>query len=459
MGRARRTGPRPEVSPLSFPAEFPHRVSTREAPWSTGIRSSPTPLDVTIMRFRFLLGSLALPLLLSCQGPPPEASGGGSSVDQPSGPLYEEVSATHLPAGLLEGLSMDAGVADVDEDGDLDIIIANEHRPNLLLLNDGEGHFTDGSVQLPQTPHDSEDVGVADFDGDGDLDIVIVSEDDEVNELYFGDGTGSFTDEGRRLPVEGTTNGVIVADLNGDGAPDILFANNGQDALIMNDGSGHFRDETATRLPSIEDVTQDHELGDVDGDGDLDIIVANEGRNRLFLNSGEGRFTDESEARIPLREAPEETREADFGDVDGDGDLDILFANVSAFVENADPGNRILINDGHGYFTDETRARISPDTDSSFDGDFRDLDGDGDLDIVTGNSDVDLSQGRIASALFRAYLNDGTGKFTEATEGVFGPGIDGTGLDLEFGDFNGDGLEDVYLASRGTVDRLLFRVR
>jgi hypothetical protein len=412
-----------------------------------------------IMRNRCLLGVLSLPLVLACEGPPPEATNRGVDAVQPSGPFYEEVSATHLPSAFLDGLSMDAGVADVDGDGDLDIVIANEHRPNLLLVNDGGGHFTDGSHQLPQTPHDSEDVGIADFDGDGDLDIVIVSEDDEINELYFGDGDGNFTDEGRRLPVEGTTNGVTVADMNGDGAPDILFANNGQDVLIVNDGSGHFRDETDARLPGIEDVTQDHELGDVDGDGDLDIIVANEGRNRLFLNDGEGRFTDESEARIPLRATPEETREADFGDVDGDGDLDLLFANVSAFVEGADPANRILVNDGHGFFTDETSTRLPPDPDSSFDGDFRDLDGDGDLDIVTGNSDVDLSQGRIASALFRAYLNDGTGHFAEATETVFGPGIEGTGLDLEFGDFNGDGLEDVYLASRGTADRLLFRIR
>ncbi|MGW8268498.1 MAG: FG-GAP repeat domain-containing protein, partial [Longimicrobiales bacterium] len=169
--------------------------------------------------------------------------------------------------------------------------------------------------------------------------------------------------------------------------------------------------------------------------------------------------TDESRARIPLRNTPEETREADFGDVDGDGDLDLLFANVSAFVDGADPRNRLLINDGRGFFTDETEDRLPPDTESSFDGDFRDLDGDGDLDIVTGNSDVDLSQRRIAPALFQAYLNDGTGHFSHATLQVFGEGITGTGFDLEFGDFDGDGLEDVYLASRGTADRLLLRVR
>lgn len=392
-------------------------------------------------------------------GAPSEGGTGAHGEIQEGTPLFRDVTATHLPTGVLDGLSMDAGVADVDGDGDLDIVVANEFRPNILLLNDGTGRFTDGSGNLPAAEHDSEDVGIDDFDGDGDLDIVVVSEDDQINEFYLGDGTGRFTDEGQRIPVGGTTNGVLVADLNGDGAPDILMANNGQDALLINDGSGGFVDETAERLPSIDDVTQDHELGDVDGDGDLDIVVANEGRNRLFINDGSGRFTDESEDRVPLRGTPEETREADLGDIDGDGDLDLLFANVSAFVANADPRNRLLVNDGQGVFSDETEERLPADRDSSFDGDFRDLDGDGDLDIVTGNSDVDLSRRRIAPAPFRAFRNDGTGRFEEVTQLVFGPGIDGTGFDLEFGDFDGDGLEDVYLASRGTGDRLLLRTR
>jgi len=373
--------------------------------------------------------------------------------------LFVDVSVTHLPAGVLDGYSMDAGVADIDADGDLDIVVANEFRPNILLLNDGAGRFSDGSDRLPRTEHDSEDVGIADFDGDGDLDIAVVTEDDQVNELYLNDGTAHFLDESDRIPVTGTTNGLVVADLNGDGWPDLILANNGQDAILINDGTGRFRDETDARLPASPDVTQDVELGDVDGDGDLDLVVGNEGPNALYVNDGTGRFTDESRARIPLRDTPEETREADFGDVDGDGDLDLLFANVSAFVEGADPRNRLLINDGKGFFSDETGERLPADSESSFDGDFRDLDGDGDLDIVTGNSDTDLSQGRIAPALFRAYLNDGTGRFTEATEAVFGPDVTGTGLDLEFGDFNGDGLDDVYLASRGTADRLLLRVR
>ena len=196
----------------------------------------------------------------------------------------------------------------------------------------------------------------------------------------------------------------------------------------------------------------------MDGDGDADLIVANEGANVLYLNDGTGHFT-ESDGAIPQRAAPEETREADFGDVDGDGDLDLLFANVAAFVDGADPRNRLLLNDGQGRFVDETDPRLPRDDASSFDGDFRDVDGDGDLDILTANSDVDLGQGRIADSPYRVYLNDGQGQFTEATDEVFGEGVTGTGFDLEWGDFNGDGLEDVYLASRGSGDRLLFRVR
>ena len=366
------------------------------------------------------------------------------------------MTGTHLPSGVLNGLSMDAGAGDVDGDGDLDIVIANEFNPNILLLNDGNGRFSNGSTRLPAASRDSEDVGLADFDGDGDLDIVVVSEDDRVNELYFNDGSGRFSDEGHRLPVQGTTNGVVVADLTGDGFPDILLANNGQDALLVNDGEGNFSDETAVRLPRSGDVTQDLELGDVDGDGDLDLVVGNEGLNALYINDGEGRFSDETEERIPARDGDEETREADFGDIDGDGDLDLLFANVSAFVSGADPRNRLLVNDGNGHFTDETASRATFANISSFDGDFADVDGDGDLDIVTANADVDLSVGRIAPSRYRAYLNDGEGVFSEASTEVFGV-VTGTGFDLEFADFNGDGRADFYLASRGTADRLLFR--
>lgn len=372
-------------------------------------------------------------------------------------PLFRDVTKSHLPASDLEGLSMDAHVGDLDGDGDQDLVIANEHRPNILLLNEGGGRFRNASDRIPQEPHDSEDVGIADFDGDGDLDVVVVSEDDRVNELYLNRGEARFEAAGERLPVTGTSNAVLTPDLNGDSVPDILIGNNGQNVALINDGDARFRDETGERLPRILDVTQDLEMGDVDGDGDRDLIVGNEDDNRLLINDGSGEFTDETSDRLPFREAPEETREADFGDVDGDGDPDLLFANVAAFVENADPRNRLLVNRGDGHYRDETRERLPADRDRSFDGDFVDVDGDGDLDIVTANSVVDLDEGRIEDAPYRVYLNEGGGLYRVATDEIFPEGVVGTGFDVEAADLDGTGGLDLYLASRGSVDRLLLR--
>lgn len=368
--------------------------------------------------------------------------------------LFNDVTHTHLPSADLHGLSMDARFADVDQDDDLDLIIANEFRPNLLLLNDGAGRFTNVSAtHLPQTRRDSEDVGVADFDRDGDLDIVIVSEDDQVNELYLNDGHGRFADASVRISVTGISNAVLVTDIDLDGDADILIGNNGQNVVLINNGTGFFTDETAQRLPLRRDVTQDLELGDVDGDSDRDLLVGNEGANRLLINIGGGFFRDASADRLPLIAEPEETREADFGDIDGDGDLDIFFANVRLFVAGALRQNRLLINQGQGHFSDDTAQRLPADHDQSMDGDFVDIDADGDLDIMTAN--LDSVAGFPANTLYRVYLNDGQGAFTEATDRFFSPDVTGNGLDIEAADVNGDERLDLYLASRGGTDRLL----
>lgn len=107
-------------------------------------------------------------------------------------PLYYiDVTDERLPVSALEGLSMDARFADANGDGRPDIIIANEFRPNILLINNGKGFFTDESdARLPRSSHDSEDIAAYDFDGDGDIDILIVSEDDQKNEFYINDGKG-----------------------------------------------------------------------------------------------------------------------------------------------------------------------------------------------------------------------------------------------------------------------------
>lgn len=368
--------------------------------------------------------------------------------------LFTDVSETNLPIADLDRLSMDAASADFDNDGDLDLLIANEHRPNIMLLNDGTGVFRNESAnKIPQVNHDSEDIGIADFDHDGDLDIVVVSEDDKTNEFYLNNGDGSFVDAGERIPVSGTSNAVLILDINVDGHDDIVIGNNGQNRILINDGHARFTDETNNRLEEVNDVTQSVAAGDMNNDGFIDLVFANEGKNRIVINNGQGTFKDESATRMIYRATLEESREVDLGDVDGDGDLDIFFGNVAAFVENADKQNRLLVNDGKGFFKDVTQASLPKDQDRSFAGTFFDIDKDGDLDIITGNVNGDQFGG---STPFRVYLNNGKGKFTDGTSAVFPQSATGRGFDMEFADFNNDDKIDIYMANRGTTDILLF---
>jgi hypothetical protein len=391
------------------------------------------------------LGGLAAALCLAAActdgAPLPSATVAGPAASAGGGDLFVEVAIPHTV-----GSSMDSQAFDADGDGDLDLLIAKEIQPNVLLLNDGTGRLTVAPAgTLPGGSWDSEDVAVADFDRDGDLDAAIAAEEDRMSELYLNDGHGVFTAANDRLPARGVAQSVIAADVDADGDADLLFGNHGQNFLFINNGVGRFTDGTRQRLPAVSDLTQDLEAGDVDGDGDLDLVVGNVDDNRLLLNDGRGFFADAPE-RLPLRAAIEETREADLADVDGDGDLDLYFANLS-FVAGADPQDRLLINDGRGWFTDETAARIGKESRYTLDAEFTDVDRDGDLDLVTANLND--------SKPYRVSLNDGTGVFKDATTSVFPSGLNGQGIDAEVADFNGDGRLDIYFSSYIGTDRMV----
>ncbi|MGI9258285.1 MAG: FG-GAP repeat domain-containing protein [Gammaproteobacteria bacterium] len=356
-------------------------------------------------------------------------------------PLYTEVTATHLPAGIA-GRCMDAAAGDADGDGDLDLALALEFEPNILLLNDGSGRFENASDRLPRDVHDSEDVEFADLDGDGDLDLFLVSEDDETNELYLNDGAGRYIDASDRIPVTGVSNGHAVLDIDNDGDIDLLIGNQGPNRLLLNDGEGNFTDRTADLWPN-DSPTQDLELVDVDADGDLDVVVANEAQNRLFLNNG-GRLVDATIDRMPARE--DETREIRAADVDGDGDPDLLVANVS-FVAPWSRQDRLLLNDGEGFFVDADPSALPADDRDHFSIQAADLDADGDLDVITPHSVV-----RGGAGDYRVLSNDGNGVFSEREAGSILPETaDGNGFDIEVADFNDDGSDDLFFCNRSSV--------
>ncbi|MEM1125198.1 MAG: alpha/beta fold hydrolase [Bacteroidota bacterium] len=350
-----------------------------------------------------------------------------------------------LPAEALAGRSMDVEYGDLDGDGDVDLVVANEWGPNLVLRNDGTGRFSAADNPVPVKSNDTEDIAVADFDGNGTLDLVLVSEDNQEHEYYLNDGALGLTDVSDRLALRTTANAVLALDADADGDVDLLLGNAGQNSLLLNDGTGHFTDVTASHLPARIDVTQDVEAGDLNGDGLLDLVVGNEDQNRLLLGLGAGRFEEAPAEALPIRLGREETREADLADVDGDGDLDLLFANVD-FQTQTQYANRLLLNDGTGHFTDVSASHLADPPGHTLDADFADVDRDGDLDLLLG-----YSFGRSLAVL----LNDGTGRFADVTEAVLPNGVVADVIDLEVIDLDGAGGRVLYVTHFQGADLLL----
>lgn len=379
------------------------------------------------------------------------AIGFGVCSPETATPYFVDISAEALPPKPGSPNAMGASAADLDGDGDVDLAIATEYGANRVLLNDGAGRFREGPLDGPTGDH--EDVAVADYDGDGDFDLVFVGEDDQVLGYHINDGTAGFTDVSDRLPNRATSNTVVAADIDGDGDADLVVANAGPDFVWLNDGTGSFADESTSRLPQRDDISQDIAVGDVDGDGSADLIFGNEELNRLYLNDGAGRFAD---APLPRRATPEETRDVDLADVDGDGDLDLYFANVRIFNADRDQQDRLLLNDGHGGFSDVTATLLEPDDELTTSVAFIDYDRDGDLDLIRGRMG-DLGAKRSEFPLL-AFANDGAGRFTQAPQ--VSPTIAGANaFDIEVADFNGDGRPDLFVASRGGPDRLLLGLK
>ncbi len=358
---------------------------------------------------------------------------------------FVDESRERLPFAVVGSRSMDVALLDLDGDGDLDVAVASEFGQNYVLTNDGAGRFALDPGALPQGRVHDSE-DIAAADFDRDGTVDLVFvAEDDEVNEHYTGPANARIDRTDAFPVRGTSNGVTFADLDGDDDVDLIVGNAGPNFWLENVG-GTFRDATRGRLPASERVTQDVELADVDGDGDLDLIAGNEDGNELLVNQGTGVFVDASE-QLPAPAWTEETREADFADVDGDGDADLYFANVG-WRDGAVARDRLLLNDGTGRFSDAT-DRLPDEEMFTLDADFRDLDRDGDLDLVL----ADLGGGGV-----RIRENDGTGRFTDVTAEVLPEGFGGPAIDVEVGDVTGDGVPDLYVGMHMGPDRLLVGV-
>lgn len=279
---------------------------------------------------------------------------------------------------LGSGAARTAAIAlgDVDGDGDLDAVVAaGRHWPeqNRVFFNDGGGHFR-RARRLGDQPDRSYAVPLADLDGDGDLDVV-VGNDRGVNLVFWNDGRGEFR-QGPSVGAPGrNTRSITLADLNGDSRIDIVVANRGEPNTVhLNDGHGAFTD--AGFVGSGIDDTIATVAADFDGDGDLDLALACRGTlSTTHRNDGSGRF----DAGRPIGTEQDNTAQLAAGDLDDDGHVDLV-------ATNGGQRNMLLLGRGDGTFADA--IRFGAESDQSYGVALGDLDQDGDLDIVVGNQDT-----------------------------------------------------------------------
>jgi hypothetical protein len=198
----------------------------------------------------------------------------------------------------LDGLPVRAAaLGDLDGDGDLDAFAAimapqvglNTGPADLVLLNDGTGHFTDSGQRLGST--DSTSVALGDLDRDGDLDALVGTSQGAVVWINQGGAQGGragiFAGPGREMA--GTATGaVFLADMNGDGSLDALVAGKEQAAVWWNDGRGTFTPSNQ-RFRYAE--TQGVAVHDFDADGRSDIVAAGGRDYRIWFNQGNGAFS------------------------------------------------------------------------------------------------------------------------------------------------------------------------
>ena len=314
-----------------------------------------------------------------------------------------------------------------------------------------------------------------DADGDGDLDAYLIRGHDldgspdpttSTNRFYLNDGNGHFTDgtANAGLGDAGYGTGVAVADIDGDGDLDLYLANLGQDRLFINDGTGRFTIAGADQLPGSADHSVAPSFLDFDRDGDLDLFIARymdwspeievECKNligdrdycnpeiygrgiadRLLENDGSGRFTDVSDTS-GISSVTGTGLASASTDLDGDGWPDI-------FVANDKTPDRLWINQGDGTFKEEAGIRgcamgLDGSPRAGMSVAFADLDQDGDFEIHVSNIDGE------ADGLFQ---NNGGSFFDRAAGwGIAATSRNRTRWASHFRDFDLDGRPELLVA-------------
>lgn len=255
---------------------------------------------------------------------------------------FSRVTGAHpaLDAGHGEAGSW----ADYDEDGYLDLFVANSAGAfrNFLYHNNGNGTFTKITTGTIVTDTHRSRVGAwADYDNDGDMDVFNPNENNGNNSLYQNQGDGTFVRilAGPHVNDGGDSYGASWGDYDNDLDLDLFVANasDQHDCLYTNNGDGTFTKVTTGPVVNNFGYGIGSAFEDVDNDGDLDLFVANGfgpglDSNFLYYNNGDGTFTEETVGAIVTE--PGYSYGCAFGDIDKDGDLDLAIAKCFGAVED-----------------------------------------------------------------------------------------------------------------------------
>lgn len=300
-----------------------------------------------------------------------------------------------------------ASWADIDNDGDLDVVIANVSGNPTLLLNN-HGVFADISSKLttgmaaPSLVGSTQACLFVDINNDKDIDLLVVR-DGAPNQLWKKTGW-NFEEIATKAGVALTSSGraAVASDFNSDGYQDIFVVNyNHQNKLYLNNTNGTFTDISTTAGFAFSGGSVQAAVADYDRDQDMDLFVVNNtGSSVLYKNLGNLKF---SIATPTVLQGPKKGAAAAFFDVDLDGNQDLILAQTTG-------GNKLFLNKGSGQFQAADVATLN-DPDSPTSVAIGDFNHDGKPDIMIGDGDESSDRGD------SLYQNSGSGgnNFLELT--------------------------------------------
>ena len=352
-------------------------------------------------------------------------------------------------AGEDQLTTRDVVLADVDRDGDPDVVVGNEGpivnnqsvgAANLIYFNDG-GTFNTPGVTLGTDTRRTRGLAVGDLDRDGDLDIVAGNFQQPVV-YYLNNGSGGFTDGTIAATRAGNTWRVHLADVEGDGDLDIIESMSGdRNFLYINrtmEDAGVLSFETPTPITNENFVTRSLALGDIDNDGDTDIVAGDQNGvgNHVYTWSGSS-----FQAQGVAHPNGNTTFAVELADVNGDGYLDLIEGNAAIPTQiylNQGAGNPGLFSNPI-VLADSNAAHVTVSLV------VRDIDRDGDLDIIEGNNgawdDDNNANTPLVAQPIRMFLNNGNGTFANGTN--YQPPAIQKVYGSDAADVNGDGQLDV----------------